>query len=142
MIQRRSRAALPAVVAAALICLIAAPATGQLDLETAADTVLAQLDAFRRGDYDTAYTFASETIHQIFDRQAFERMVQGGYPEIAQSRSAQVESAAVTPDGRAYLRVKIRGANGKRVEAIYEMVRENERWKVGGVVARVDDEMI
>ena len=104
--------------------------------------MLAQLDAFRRGDYETTYTFASETIRQLFDRQRFERMVQTGYPEIAWSRSAVIESAALTSDGRAYLVVKIRGANGQGIKAIYEMVWENGGRKIDGVVSRPDDDVV
>src|SRR5262245_19993206 len=96
------------------------PARSQLDLKAAAETVLDQLEAFRRDDYDAAYAFASEEIHRTFDRTAFERMVRNGYPEIARSRSAAVEHATVAPNGHAYLIVKIRGASGRDVEAIYD----------------------
>jgi hypothetical protein len=137
----RARLTVTIVVALAAI-FVAGPARGQLDLSAAVDTVLAQLEAFRRDDYDTAYTFASKTIRQMFDRRGFERMVKTGYPEIARSRSAIIESAAVTSDGRAYLILKIRGANGNRIEAIYEMVWESDRWKIGGVVSRPDNEVV
>src|SRR5262249_2881728 len=56
----------------------------------ATEPVMRQLEAFRRDDFDVAYTFASEEIRQRFDREAFERMVRGGYPEIARSTSATV----------------------------------------------------
>ena len=126
-----------------LVPLVAAgPARGQLDLKAAADTVLAQLDAFRRDDYDAAYTFASESIHQIFDRAGFERMVRTGYPEIARSRSAAIEHAAIAPDGHAYLILKISGANGGRIEAMYDMVWESGTWKITGVVSRPADEVV
>jgi len=116
-------------------------ARGQLDLKAAADTVLAQLDAFRRDDYPAAYTLASEAIRRIFDRAAFERMVKTGYPEIARSRSAAVEHAAVASNGHAYLIIKIRGANGNHIEAIYDLVWETDGWKITGVVSRPDDEL-
>jgi hypothetical protein len=129
------------VVAAACLRGTAA-AQARTDVKAAADVVLAQLEAFRRGDYDTAYTFASETIRQIFDRPHFEQMVRGGYPEIARSRSATVHRAAPTPDGRVYLSLRIVGANGRRVEAVYEMVQEADRWKIAGVVSREADDLI
>ena len=122
--------------------LAAGPARGQLDLKAAADTVLAQLDSFRQGDYDTAYSFASEAIRQIFDRQRFERMVQTGYPEIARSRSAVVVSAAVISNGHASVVVKILGSNGYHIQAIYELVWENSGWKIDGVAARPDDDVV
>lgn len=138
-----SRAGSLALVVAGLVVLAAVgPARAQVDLKAAHETVLAQLDAFRRDDYDTAYTFASASIREMFDRAAFERMVRRGYPEIARSRSASIERSAVASHGRALLVVKIRGLDGNRVEAIYEMVREGGAWKIDGVVARVDDEAI
>ena len=135
------RLALAAV--AALACVLgAATAHAQLDLKAAADTVLAQLEAFRRDDYETAYTFAAEGVRKVFDRSRFERMVKTGYPEIARSRSAAVERAALASSGQAYLILKILGANGNRVEAIYEMIWEDTRWKIGGVVSRQDNDLV
>jgi hypothetical protein len=130
------------LAALALACALGTGAAqAQPDLKAAADTVLAQLEAFRRDDYDTAYTFASEGIRRIFDRARFEQMVKTGYPEIARSQSAAVERA-VLADGQAYLVLKILGANGNRIEAIYEMVWEDNRWRIGGVVSRQDNDVV
>lgn len=105
---------------------------------TAAEPIFRQLEAFRSNDYDAAYGFASAEIHRLFDRGAFERMVRRGYPEIAESTSARVANTHRTPDGHVYIRLKIRGANGQHVEAVYEMVHEDGAWKINGVVARPD----
>ncbi len=109
-----------------------------VDEQAAAESVLRQLDAFRANDYDAAYAFASTEIHGIFTLEAFERMVKTGYPEIAASTRAPVASTRPQPDGRIYVVVKIRGANGQYVEAVYEMVRETGAWKINGVTARPD----
>ena len=108
----------------------------------AAEPVMKQLEAFRKGDFDTAYTFASEEIKEQFSRPDFERMVRTGYPEIAQSTFASVAASAVGPDGHAYLSVKIRGANGNSIEAVYELVLENGRWKINGVKAKPDPGLV
>ena len=108
----------------------------------ATEPVMKQLEAFRRGDFDTAYTFASSEIKQQFDRPAFEQMVKGGYPEIAHSTFAAVGASAVAPDGHAYLSVKIRGANGNSIEAFYELVFENGHWKINGVTAKPDPGLV
>jgi hypothetical protein len=97
-----------------------------------------QLEAFRRDDFDTAYTFASAEIQQQFDRQAFEQMVKGGYPEIARSTSAAVGESILAPDGTVYVTLKIRGSNGKSIEALYELVLEEGKWKINGVRSRPD----
>ena len=126
-------------LAAALLLLVASAAQGQPpDTKAAADPALRQLDAFRRNDYDTAYGFASAEIQGLFDRGAFERMVRGGYPEIADSVRAYVAKSGIADDGHVYLILKIRGANGQQIEALYDMVREAGVWKVNGVVAKPD----
>jgi hypothetical protein len=104
----------------------------------AIEPVMQQLDALRRDDYETAYTFASTAIQGMFDRAAFERMVRTGYPEIARSSSAHVAEVRVGPDEHVYLRLKIRGANGRDIEAVYELVWEGGRFRINGVVTRLD----
>ena len=125
----------------ALLAVAVAPAVwaqADTDAAAAAEPVMRQLEAFRRDDYDAAYAFASAEIRQLFDREGFERMVMTGYPEIARSASAVIISSEAPRDGRLYLVLRIRGANGKSVAAVYEMVREGSAWKINGVVARPD----
>ena len=105
--------------------------------KTAAEPVVKQLEAFRRDDYDTAFTFASAEIQTQFDRQSFEVMVRRGYPEIARSTFAAVVKTELVPHGAAYVTVKIRGANGQSIEALYELVWQ-DGWRINGVVTRPD----
>ena len=107
------------------------------DAKAAAVPVVKQLEAFRRDDFDTAFTFASGTIQERFDRRNFEAMVRRGYPEIAQSTFAAVTKTELESPGLAYVTVKIRGANGQSIEALYEMVWEDD-WKINGVATRPD----
>ena len=120
------------------LVLVTPAARAQTDEKAAAEPVMRQLDAFRRNDYDTAYGFASAEIHRLFDRAAFEQMVKSGYPEIADSVRANVVATQAGPDGHVYIVIKIRGANGQHVEAMYDMVREGGSWKINGVVAKPD----
>ena len=105
--------------------------------KAAAEPVVKQLEAFRRDDYDTAFTFASAEIQTQFDRQSFEVMVRRGYPEIARSSFAAVVKTELAPHGAAYVTVKIRGANGQSIEALYELVWQ-DGWRINGVVTRPD----
>ena len=132
----------PAVsLLAVLLALLAAgPTAGQrdADVEDAGRVVMQQLEAFRRDDFDTAFTFASSTIHDMFDRARFEAMVRGGYPEIAQSVRATIDGSKRGDAGELYLFVRVHGVNGRAVEAVYEMVNEDGRWRINGVVTRPD----
>src|SRR6185295_11570973 len=96
-----------------VVCVVAAFAqTARPDPRTAAVPVMKQLEAFRRDDFDTAFTFASSTIRAQFDRPSFETMVRRGYPEIARSTFGAVVKTELPAEGLAYVTVKIRGANG------------------------------
>ena len=128
---------------ALLLLAPALPAQAQTPApKEATEPVMKQLEAFRRGDFDTAYTFASSEIKELFDRSAFEQMVKNGYPEIARSTFASVAGSTVAPNGHVYLQIKIRGSNGNSIEALYEMVLENGQWKINGVSAKPDPGMV
>jgi len=119
---------------------VGAPASAQpaADAKAVTEPITKQLEAFRRDDYDTAYTFASAGVRQAFDRQGFEQMVKGGYPEIAHSVSAFVSRTSGGPDGHVFVHVKIQGDNGNSIEALYDMVRESDGWRINGVVTKPD----
>ena len=110
--------------------------------KAAIEPIMKQLEAFRQNDYDAAYLFASAEIRQMFDRQTFERMVTGAYPEIARSTFALVARTELRPDGHVDILVRVKGANGIGIEALYEMVRESDGWKVNGVVTRPDPGLV
>lgn len=119
------------------LCTVAWAQADRTNAKTAAEPVVKQLNAFRRGDFDTAFTFASGMIRAQFDRQAFETMVRGGYPEIARWTFAVVVKTELESPGLAYVTMKIRGANGQSVEALYEMIWE-DGWRINGVATRPD----
>jgi hypothetical protein len=130
---------------ALLLVLVALPAWAQTVKpapKEATEPIMKQLEAFRRGDFDTAYNFASSEIREQFDRPAFEQMVKGGYPEIAQSTFATVVSSAIAPDGHVYVAVKVRGANGNSIEAFYDLVLESGQWKINGVASKPDPGLV
>jgi len=128
------------VLAMLLLALWPGPAAPQsdADVKEAGSIVMQQLEAFRRDDFDTAFGFASTEIHRLFDRARFEQMVRTGYPEIARSASAVIDGVERADGGRLYLFVRVRGTNGRVVEAVYEMVLETGRWRINGVVTRPD----
>jgi len=130
------------VVVAALAVGVPASAQSAVDAKAVAEPITRQLEAFRRDDYDTAYAFASAGVRQAFDRHGFERMVKGGYPEIAHSISAFVSRTSGGPDGHVFVHVKIQGENGNSIEALYDMVQESDGWRINGVVTKPDPGMV
>lgn len=131
-------ARLAGLLLAVLLGPLAAAAQPDADARDAGQVVVQQLEAFRRDDFDTAFTFASSAIREQFDRPRFEAMVRGGYPEIARSVSAAIDGVQHADADRLYLFVRVRGANGRAIEAVYELVREAGRWRINGVVTRPD----
>ncbi|HEV8615590.1 MAG TPA: DUF4864 domain-containing protein [Methylomirabilota bacterium] len=126
------------LLAAILITASVAAAQGDRDVADARAAVLEQLEAFRVGNFDAAYAFASAEIRQQFDRRQFEQMVRGGYPEIARPAGVVVDGAERAANGHVFVFLRIRGVNGGAVQAVYEMVHERGSWKVNGVVTRPD----
>ena len=130
------------LAAAMLLVATASLAQPEADVKAAAAPIMTQLEAFRRDDYDTAYGFAAAPIKELFDRAAFERMVKSSYPEIARSTFAVIAQSAVGPDGHVYVRVRIRGANGNSIEAVYDMVQEAAGWRINGVATKPDPGLV
>jgi len=138
---RRLVVGLVSTLALLPLCATAWAQADKSDAKAAAEPVVKQLEAFRRDDYDTAFTFASAEIQAQFDRQSFEVMVRRGYPEIARSTFAAVVKTELVPRVAAYVTVKIHGANGQSIEAVYEVVWQGA-WKINGVVTRPDSGVI
>jgi uncharacterized protein DUF4864 len=99
-------------------------------------TVLDQLAAFRRDDWIAAYTYASSTIQARFGLEAFRQMVTSGYAPIARSARATVSHVEVVDAGRGFVEVRVEGANGETVDALYELVDEQGSWRINGVLTR------
>jgi len=135
---RARSAALLATVVAALLFTGPVLAQRDPDVDEAERVVMQQLEAFRRDDFATAYTFASRTIHDMFDAGRFEAMVRGGYPEIARSVRANIDGSKRGDGGELYLFLHVQGDNGRAIEAVYELVKEGGAWRINGVVTRPD----
>jgi hypothetical protein len=101
-----------------------------------AQAVLDQLAAFRRGDWATAYAFASSAIQARFGLEAFRAMVTGGYAPIARSTSATVGRVEALDGQHGLVEVRVEGENGETIDALYELVEEQGAWRVNGVMTR------
>ena len=103
-------------------------------------TVLDQLAAFRRDDWAAAYAYASSTIQARFGLEAFRQMVTSGYAPIARSATGHRVAASRWSDaGHGLVEVRVEGANGETVDALYELVDEQGSWRINGVLTRPVD---
>lgn len=93
-----------------------------------------QMEAFRAGNYEAAYTYADETIKSAYSLEMFERMVQSGYAAIAHSVSA---TCGLTLDNGsdAVVSVRVQGSDEKTTEYQYRLHWNGKAWKISGVVA-------
>jgi Domain of unknown function (DUF4864) len=63
-------------------------------------------------------------------------MVTGGYAPIARSITATVSHVEVVDPSHGLVEVRVEGANGEMVDALYELVDEQGQWRINGVLTR------
>lgn len=97
-----------------------------------------QLESFLAGDFESAYSHASDNIKSIFptvDR--FMQMVQGGYLPVLRPGNYAFGKSETTPSGRIKQNVLIRAPDGSDWTATYYMEPQPDgSWKVDGVQLR------
>jgi hypothetical protein len=141
-VARRGPAARVLAAGVALACAVApgwprASAQGvEPQLTAMTRTVLAQLAAFRRGDWSAAYGYASSAIQAQFSPETFRQMVTGGYAAIAHSLQGTVLRVEALDARRGLVEIRVDGMDGESVDALYELVEESGAWRVNGVVTR------
>lgn len=107
------------------------PSTPAVKAEIVA-LVEAQLQAFRAGDWEKAYSYAAIDIRNAFPPERFAQMVKSAYGPIAKSRKA--EFGVCLDDGdQGELNVTVEGADGQRNLYQYYLVKEQKGWRISGV---------
>ncbi len=96
-------------------------------------TITAQIDAFKVKDYERAFTYASPTIHQIFQTpENFGGMVATGYPMVV--NPAQVEMMDLRMVGGAlWQRVRVTDQKGQSYLLDYQMIEGPDGWLINAV---------
>lgn len=91
-----------------------------------------QLAAFRAGDFDKAYSFASAPVREKFPLASFKQMVRTGYPLIA--ASVKADYGTCIDDGtQASIFVQVEAKDGSKKVYQYGLVREAAGWRITGV---------
>jgi len=102
--------------------------------EEIASVIQQQLDAFTFNDYETAYNLSSKKIKDQLSQEQYAEMVHNDYLQITKSFRASFGEVRFTPDAaHATVRVEITGFSHKKVTAEYQMIQEEDGWKVDGI---------
>ena len=104
--------------------------------KTAFQAVIAgQLEAFKKDDGKTAFSFAAPLVQGIFQNpETFMAMVKKGYEPIYKNTQYSFGSLVVSPDGKPVQHVSFVGVDGKNYEAVYAMQQQPDgSWKIAGV---------
>lgn len=122
------RLLLPCLLAAALAW--SAPATaGEINA-----TIQKQIDAFLADDVETAFSYASPGVRQIFRTpQRFAAMVQSGYPMVWRPADVRFLDRRDHPGAGQVQRVMIRDGAGTLHLLDYLMVPGPDGWQIAGV---------
>ncbi len=116
---------------AALIALLALPVQAQE--EPIQDTITAQIEAFRAGDFEGAFTYASPVIQGIFGTPGnFGRMVTEGYPMVVDPEMVEMQELREIA-GNLWQRVRITDRAGRGWLLDYLMIEGPEGWRINGV---------
>lgn len=93
-----------------------------------------QLEAFKSGNGDTAYSFAAPIVKQIFPNvESFMGMVQRGYPPVYHNSGYEFGALGVDALDRPTQQVKITGVDGEHYVATYAMQQQPDgSWKISG----------
>lgn len=128
-------------VAALIALVVVVTSAATVAAADPAEVIMEQLDALERRDLRTAYELTSTGFRRGHHPVSLARMVHRKYPEIATSVAALVLDQFQRSDGW-YVRLRVTGANGKTVEALYRLVLEEGAWRVDGVETRAAPDLM
>jgi Domain of unknown function (DUF4864) len=123
---------------AAFAIMLAWPALAQE--QPIQSTITSQIEAFRAGDFEGAFTYASPTIQGIFGTPAnFGRMVTEGYPMVVDPEAVEMGVLREIA-GSLWQGVRITDRAGRDWLLEYQMVEGPEGWRINAVqLARAPD---
>lgn len=124
------------IVAVLALMLTAMPATSDETDDAIQNTILSQIEAFANDDKDAAWAFASEGIkRQSGSIDTFYNMVRLSYGPVYQAVSLEFRERIPHPQFQIQV-VRLTDPDGKRWRAIYRMVKNDDQWRIGGVVLK------
>jgi hypothetical protein len=114
---------------------------GDGDAQAFRSVIEAQIAAFARDDGQTAFSFASPDIQQIFGTpENFMEMVRAGFTPVYRPQSYRFEDP-VHLEGQPAQPVTVIGPDGRGVIALYRMQQQDDgSWRIAGVTLHPVDE--
>ncbi|RYG62417.1 DUF4864 domain-containing protein [bacterium] len=101
--------------------------------QAVAAVIRAQLEAFKRDDWNKAATYQSQGLRKKFGTTAhFRNAIEGTYPQFANYKTVAFAQARALGNSVEMV-VRLTGKDGVKLIAIYQMVKEKGGYKVGGV---------
>lgn len=91
-----------------------------------------QLSALRHNDIDRAYSYCSLAFQKSTSKEDFMKMVED-YPVLKNAKEFSSSDRSKNVGGLTILKGTITGEDGSRLPAEYQLVRENEKWKIQSV---------
>jgi hypothetical protein len=97
-------------------------------------SIVAQLDACKRNDFQRAMLFQSTFLRRRFASVAAFRQMMQAYPQFMRYKSVRFGKSRATRRGRLLqIEVDLTGMDNVRAKALYLMVLENKNYRVAGV---------
>ncbi len=91
-----------------------------------------QLSALSHNDIDRAYSYCSLAFQKSTNREDFLNMVED-YPILKNAKEFSSNDRSKNVGGLTILKGTITGGDGSKLPAEYQLVRENEKWKIQSV---------
>lgn len=118
-----------------------APEDPETSGEACAEAVLAdidaligaQLDAFAHGEWEQAWSMASESFRQGVDVEALQSIIEDGFPVLTDADAHEV-GLCLRREDRATVLIEVHSQAGDRVWLGYDVVREPSGWAIDGAV--------
>jgi hypothetical protein len=110
----------------------------------AAASVRAQLEAFKRDDWEKAATYQSDGLRKAFGTTArFRAAIENNYPQFADYASIEFDRARALGN-RVEMSIRLTGRDGVKLRALYTLIKEKGSYRIeavqGGALVTPDED--
>lgn len=97
------------------------------------EVVLGQAEALGKGDWETAYTFASPSFRSAIGVEDFQYIVTADYLMLLTFEDATFAQCDVVAENAALFQVVVSSGAFQPVTMVYQMIRDEGQWWISGV---------